>query len=40
MVSDYIRTSGHAAFIREQIASLSGGHQPGNGTGNGKGEQA
>jgi len=38
MVSDYIRTSGHAAFIREQIASLGGGHQPGNG--NGKGEQA
>lgn len=36
MVSDYIRTSGHAAFIREQIASLGGGHHPGNG----KGEQA
>jgi len=36
MVSDYIRTNGHAAFIREQIASLSGGHHPGNG----KGEQA
>jgi hypothetical protein len=36
MVSDYIRTSGHAAFIREQIASLGGGYQPGNG----KGEQA
>ena len=40
MVSDYIRTSGHAAFIREQIASLGGGHQPGNGNGNAKGEQA
>ncbi len=38
MVSDYIRTSGHAAFIREQIASLGGGYQPGNG--NDKGEQA
>ena len=36
MVSDYIRTSGHAAFIRAQIASLGGGHHPGNG----KGEQA
>ncbi len=36
MVSDYIRTSGHAAFIREQIASLGGGQSPGNG----KGEQA
>ena len=36
MVSDYIRTSGHAAFIREQIASLGGGHHPGNG----KGEQS
>jgi hypothetical protein len=35
MVSDYICTSGHAAFIREQIASLGGGQQPGNGTGNG-----
>ena len=33
MVSDYIRTSGHAAFIREQIASLGGGQQPGNGNG-------
>ena len=33
MVSDYIRTSGHAAFIREQIASLGGGHHPGNGKG-------
>jgi len=41
MVSYYIRTSGHAAFIREQIASLGGGHHPGNGPGNGnsKGEQ-
>ena len=36
MVSDYIRTSGHAAFIRAQIVSLGGGHHPGNG----KGEQA
>lgn len=36
MVSDYIRTSGHAAFIREQIASLGGGQQPGNGNGNGE----
>ena len=33
MVSDYIRTSGHAAFIRAQIASLGGGHHPGNGKG-------
>ena len=33
MVSDYIRTSCHAAFIREQIASLGGGHHPGNGKG-------
>jgi hypothetical protein len=40
MVSDYIRTSGHAAFIREQIASLSGGHHPGNGNGNANGAQA
>ena len=42
MVSDYIRTSGHAAFIREQIASLGGGlglgGGPGNGTGRGNGE--
>lgn len=42
MVSDYIRTSGHAAFIREQIASLGGGLSsgggPGNGTGRGNGE--
>ena len=36
MVSDYIRTNGHAAFIREQIASLGGGQQPGNGNGNGE----
>lgn len=36
MVSDYIRTSGHAAFIREQIASLGGGQQPDNGNGNGE----
>ena len=36
MVSDYIRTSGHAAFIRAQIASLGGCHHPGNG----KGEQS
>ena len=44
MVSDYIRTSGHAAFIREQIASLGGGLTsgggPGNGTGRGNGEGA
>ena len=44
MVSDYIRTSGHAAFIREQIASLGGGLSsgggPGNGTGRGNGEGA
>jgi hypothetical protein len=40
MVSDYIRTSGHAAFIREQIASLSAGHHPGNGNGNANGAQA
>lgn len=33
MVSDYIRTSGHAAFIRAQIASLGGGYHPGNGNG-------
>ena len=33
MVSDYIRTSGHAAFIRAQIVSLGGGHHPGNGKG-------
>ncbi len=42
MVSDYIRTSGHATFIREQIASLGGGLSsgggPGNGTGRGNGE--
>ena len=44
MVSDYIRTSGHAAFIREQIASLGGGlglgGGPGNGNGRGNGEGA
>lgn len=42
MVSDYIRTGGHAAFIREQIASLGGGLSsgggPGDGTGRGNGE--